>query len=127
MAISQEKSRRKVTGSRYVDLRKKKSYELGRDPTHTKLGEEKKKTIRKRAGNKKEVLLTANTVNLLDPKTKKCSKIKIEKVLENPANRHFVRRNILTKGTVFETSKGKAKITSKPGQEGSINAILIKE
>jgi small subunit ribosomal protein S8e len=127
MAISQEKSKRKVTGSRYVDLRKKKSYELGRDPTHTKLGAEKKKSIRARSGDRKEVLLTADTVNLLDPKTKKSSKVKIEKVLENPANRHFVRRNILTKGTVFETSKGKARITSKPGQEGAINAILIQE
>ena len=127
MAISQEKSRRKVSGSRYVDLRKKKSYELGRDPTHTKLGAEKKKSIRIRAGNKKEVLLTADTINLLDPKTKKSSKLKIEKVLENPANRHFVRRNILTEGTVIETSMGKARITSRPGQEGAINAILLKE
>ena len=125
MAISQEKSKRKVTGSRYVDLRKKKSYELGRDPTHTKLGAEKKKSIRARSGDRKEVLLTADTVNLLDPKTKKSSKVKIEKVLENPANRHFVRRNIITKGTVVETSMGKAKITSRPGQEGSVNAVLI--
>ncbi|MBT6995548.1 30S ribosomal protein S8e [Candidatus Woesearchaeota archaeon] len=125
MAISQERSKRKVGGSRYVALRKKKSYELGRDPTHTKLGSEKKKTIRKMAGGRKEVILTADTINLLDPKTKKSSKIKIDKVLENPANRHFVRRNILTKGTVIETSKGKAKITSRPGQEGAVNAVLI--
>lgn len=127
MAISQSRPRRKVTGARYVDLRKKKSYELGRDPTGTKLGAEKKKTIRSRSGKRKEVILTADTINLLDPKTKKSSKIKIDKVLENPANRHFVRRNILTKGTIIETSKGKAKITSKPGQEGAINAVLVGE
>ena len=127
MARSQERSKRKVTGSRYVTLRKKKSYELGRDPTHTKLGEPKKKTIRTRAGNKKEVLLTMDTINVLDRKTKKSSKMKIQKVLENPANRHFVRRNILTKGTILETEKGKVKITSKPGQEGAINAIMVKE
>jgi len=125
MAISQERSRRKVGGSRYVDFRKKKSCGLGRDPTHTKLGEVKKKTIRKMAGDRKEVNLTADTINLLDPKTKKSLKIKIDKVLENPANRHFVRRNIITKGTVVETSQGKARITSRPGQEGSINAVLI--
>ena len=69
--------------------------------------------------------MTVDTINLIDPKTKKSSKIKIDKVLENPANRHFVRRNIITRGTVVETSKGKAKITSRPGQEGSINAVLI--
>lgn len=127
MARSQERSRRKVTGSRYVALRKKKSYEIGRDPTLTKLGEQKKKTIRTRAGDKKEVILTADTINVLDPKTKKSSKIKIQKVIENPANRHFVRRNILTKGTILETEKGKVKITSRPGQEGAINAIIVTE
>jgi small subunit ribosomal protein S8e len=127
MAISQSRPRRKVTGSRFVDLRKKKQYELGRDPTGTKLGVDKKKSLRVRAGKKKDILLTADTINLMDPKTKKSSKIKIDKVLENPANRHFVRRNILTKGTIIETSKGKAKITSRPGQEGAINAILVKE
>ena len=125
MAISQERSKRKVGGSRYVDFRKKKGFALGRDPTHTKLGEVKKKTIRKMAGGRKEVNLTVDTINLIDPKTKKSSKIKIDKVLENPANRHFVRRNMITRGTVVETSKGKAKITSRPGQEGSINAVLI--
>ena len=46
-------------------------------------------------------------------------------VVENPANRHFVRRNIMTKGTVIETEKGKARITSRPGQDGTINAVLI--
>ena len=55
----------------------------------------------------------------------KIEKLKITAVVENPANRHFVRRNIITKGTVIETEKGKARITSRPGQEGVINAILI--
>ena len=32
----------------------------------------------------------------------------------------------MTKGTIIETEKGKAKITSRPGQEGSINAVLVK-
>ncbi len=127
MAISQARPRRKVTGSRYVDFRKKKSYELGRDPTFTKLGPEKKKKIRIRSGDQKEVILSTDTINLIDPKTKKSSKVKIKTVLENPANRHFVRRNILTKGTIIETEKGKAKITSRPGQEGTINAVLISE
>ena len=71
MAISQSRPRRKVTGSRFVDLRKKKQYELGRDPTGTKLGVDKKKSLRVRAGKKKDILLTADTINLMDPKTKK--------------------------------------------------------
>ena len=64
-------------------------------------------------------------MSLYDPKAKKCSKATIKNVSGNPANRHFVRRNIITKGAVVETDKGKARITSRPGQEGTINAVLI--
>jgi small subunit ribosomal protein S8e len=127
MAISQTRSRKTATGSRYIDFRKKKQYELGRDPVHTKLGEKKVKSIRIMGGHKKEISLTNNSVNVVDPKTKKHKVVKIKNVLENVANRHFVRRNILTKGTVVETELGKAKITSRPGQEGCLNAVLIKE
>jgi len=127
MAISQARPRRKVTGSRYVSLKKKKLHELGRDPTLTKLGPEKRKNIRIRSGVKKDILLTSDIVNLIDPKTKKSVKAKIKNVIENPANRHFVRRNIITKGTIVETEKGKARVTSRPGQEGTINAVLIQE
>ena len=127
MAISQTRSRKTATGSRYIDFRKKKQYELGRDPVHTKLGEKKVKSIRIMGGHKKEISLTNNSVNVVDPKTKKHKVVKIKNVLENVANRHFVRRNILTKGPVVETELGKAKITSRPGQEGCLNAVLIKE
>ena len=53
------------------------------------------------------------------------SKTEIISVVENPANIHYVRRNIMTKGAIIETELGKAKITSRPGQTGTINAILI--
>jgi len=64
-------------------------------------------------------------INVYDPKTKKYSKVEIKTVVENPANRHYVRRNILTKGTIVDTSLGKAKITSRPGQEAVLNGILV--
>ena len=77
-------------------------------------------------GNHRKVrLLAADTANLFDSKAKKYEQVKIKKVVENPADRHFVRRNIMTKGTVIETEKGKAKITSRPGQDGTVNAVLI--
>lgn len=49
----------------------------------------------------------------------------IESVEENEANPNFVRRSLLTKGTVVQTSEGKARITSRPGQQGVINAKHI--
>ncbi len=127
MPITQHRSYKKPTGARYVAARGKRKYETGRLPTHTKLGERKPKSLRKKGGRRKTVMLAANVVNLLDPKTKKHSKVKIKNVLKNPANRHYVRRSILTKGTVIETEKGNARITNRPGQEGTVNAVLVSE
>ena len=38
---------------------------------------------------------------------------------------NYVRQNIITKGAVIMTDAGKARVTSRPGQSGSINAVLI--
>lgn len=123
MAISQLRSRRTVTGSLYRPYRKKKKYELGRYPTYTKLGNKKIKSDRVLGKNYKFRLLNIDYVNVADKG--KSKKVKINNVIENPANRHFVRRNIITKGTVVETEIGKVKITSRPGQEGSLNGVLL--
>lgn len=56
----------------------------------------------------------------------KVRKVKIKNVMENPADRHFARENIITRGAIVETELGKAKITSRPGQDGIANAILVK-
>ena len=61
----------------------------------------------------------------MNPKTKKSQKAELKTVVESPANRNFVRRNIITKGSVVETSLGKVKITSRPGQEGTLNGVLV--
>ena len=127
MAISQHKSKQSRSGAKYKSFRKKKQFELGSAPTLTKLAEYKKKKARMLSGSRKTRLLSVNTANLLDPKTGKSSKVKIKNVVGNPANRYFVRRNIITKGTIIETEKGKAKVTSRPGQEGTVNAVLISE
>lgn len=117
--------KRKVSGGRYVDLRKKRLSDLAGEPTLTGLSEIKKKKVRIRSGKLKTRLLRTNMANVYDKKTKKYKIVKIKTILENPANRHYVRRNIMTKGTIIDTEVGKARITNKPGQEGAINAILI--
>ena len=48
-------------------------------------------------------------------------------MVDNPANVNYVRRNIVTKGAVIETSAGRARVTSRPGQDGQINAVLVDE
>jgi small subunit ribosomal protein S8e len=85
----------------------------------------KKRQIRTRGDNKKSRVLTADTAFVVDPTTNKTTKTEIITVVENAANIHYVRRNILNKGAIINTKIGKAKITSRPGQNGVINAVLL--
>ncbi len=117
---------RKITGGRYVAKRKKKKYERKGLTRVVKLNPVKKKVLRTRGGSNKTVLLSGNEVNLIQ-KDKKCVKTKIKNVLETSANRFLARQNVLVKGAIIETELGKAKITNRPSQEGTINAILIEE
>ncbi len=126
MAVSQFKSKKTPTGARYHAYRKKKKFECGSSPTMTKVGDYKRKKLRVLGGNVKQRVLIADVVNLMDPNTKKASKAKLLNVSGNEANRYFVRRNIITKGCLINTDKGDAKVTSRPGQNGAINAVLVK-
>lgn len=125
MAIWQGKSLRKPTGGRGRTNRNKRKIEFGRDPAETKVGERKVKKIRTKGGNRKTRLTNDNQINVLDPKNNKVQVTKIIRVLENSANIQFVRRNIMNKGAVVETDLGKVKITSRPGQHGIINGVLV--
>jgi len=123
---TQGKSKRTSTGSIYNLSGKKKKYQMGREVLRTRIEEKRRtKTIECRRTVKKFRLTADNFANVFDPKTKKTSKMKITDVVENPSDPHFVRRNIVTKGAVVETEKGNAKITSRPSQDGTINAVLI--
>ena len=56
---------------------------------------------------------------------KTIERAKIIRVLRNPVNIDYDRRKIITKSTIIETSLGEAVVTSHPGQDGLINAILV--
>ncbi|KZX16793.1 30S ribosomal protein S8e [Methanobrevibacter cuticularis] len=127
MAISQGKSTRKSTGGRNIANRGKKKYELGREPADTRLDEKRLRKIRTRGGNEKLRLATENKINVMNPESNKSETLDIITVLENEANPNYVRRNIITKGAIVETSAGKARVTSRPGQDGVINGVLITE
>lgn len=118
---------RKVSGGKYHKLRKKKKHSLAGVERKVKLRDVKKKVIREMGGKKKKVLLSSDFVNIVDLKTKKAQKVKIKNVLETPADRFLARQNILTKGALIETELGKARITNRPSQEGSVQAVLVKD
>ena len=117
------KKGRKITGKKYIKQRKKKKYETAGQKRTVKIGEEKKKTKKTRGGNVKTFLFKSKFVNVKQ-KDKKI-KTEIKNVLETPSNRFLARQNIMTKGTIVDTSLGKVKITNRPSQEGIINGILI--
>jgi len=127
MSLVQNRSRRKPSGGRNTSAFTKRVHALGRLPTLTIIGKKRKKSIKMRGGSRKTILLSNDELNVYDSKSKKYQKVKIKGVVENPANRNFIRRNILTKGTVVETELGKARITSRPGQEGTLNGVLVAE
>ena len=125
MAIWQGKSVRKLTGARAKSNRNKRKMEFGRDPAETKIGDRKIKKIRTKGGQIKIRLTNDQKINVVDPNNNKVQVADILSVVENQANTHFVRRNIITKGAVVDTSVGKVKVTSRPGQHGIINGIII--
>lgn len=125
MARSQRRSRRKSSGGRYHIAVKKKKRDLARPAAATLLGEERKKVIRTRGGNRKIRLLSYSYANLSSQDKKSSEKVEIEDVIENTANRDFARRKIITRGAIIRTSKGDARVTSRPGQNGTVDATLI--
>ncbi|MBT3814703.1 30S ribosomal protein S8e [Candidatus Woesearchaeota archaeon] len=124
MARSQAKSKRKLSGGRYKSTQAKKKYELAGYQTNTRLGDLKTKLKRILGGNKKRSTLSTNQISVTDKKGK-TTKTEILNVVENPANPNLVRRNVITKGAIVETKLGKVRITSRPGQEGSVCGVLV--
>ena len=125
MAVWQGRSRRTTTGRRRRYARNKRRFEIGRELHLTTLGAPKQKPIRTRGNNNKSRVLTSNIAYVIDPATNKTTKTEIVTVVENSANIHYVRRNIMNKGAIINTKIGKAKITSRPGQSGVISAVLL--
>jgi small subunit ribosomal protein S8e len=125
MALWQGNSRRNKSGRRIRYFRGKRKFEIGRESHLTTIGELSLKKIRTKGKNQKIRAKTINTAYVIDPKNNKTNKVIIKSVIGNPANINYIRRNIINKGAIIETDIGKAKVTSRPGQTGTINAILI--
>ncbi|WP_435099789.1 30S ribosomal protein S8e [Halarchaeum sp. P4] len=121
----QGRSKRTKTGARTRPHSKKKKHELGRSPTETTLGEPRFRVVDSRGTDEKLRALSTNVANVTeDGETTHAT---IEDVVENDANPNYARRNIITKGAIIETDAGKARVTSRPGQSGQVNAVAVEE
>ncbi len=116
----------KITGGRRHPLRTRRKYEIDRYPNEAINGAQVTITRHVRGNNRKTALKSIDFVNLAtgDAKVKKT---KIIKVIENTTNNDYKRRGIITKGAILEIQEGKCRVVSKPGQNGIVNAILLKE
>jgi len=126
MALWQARSRRKPSGGRYRPQRKKRRFEIGREQQYASIGPQRLKLYRTRGRNQKVRVLAAEWANVVDPATNETKKVKIVAVKDNPSDPHFVTRNIVTRSAIIQTELGLAKVTSRPGQDGVVNAVLVK-
>ena len=125
MANTHYRSRRTSTGKKLKKNRKKRKYELAFPPIETKMGTERKKSVRTRGGNQKIKIFNSEKINVVDPKTKKVKSTTIKRVELSPGSIDYNRRSIITKGTILETELGFVKVTSRPGQHGILNGIVV--
>lgn len=119
--------KKKLSGSRKTAYRKKRKYEQGTFAAQTIMGERKQKFSRRRGGNVKIKILSEKQVCVTNPKTGKTERTEVLRVVKNPANIDYDRRGVMTKGALIETSLGTARVTSRPGQHGILNAVLMEK
>ncbi len=119
--------KRKRSGGRRKFFRGKRAFEMGSDAAETVVGERRTVPKRGRGGTIKLGLLATKFVNVTDPSTRKTEKTEITGVVKNPANIDYQRRGVITKGAILETPLGQARVTSRPGQHGVVNAVLVQK
>lgn len=114
---------RKASGGKYNKASKKTRGQRRRDFIPTALGKQKIIKMRTRGGGRKNLAVRVETANVVVEG--KVQRLKIVQVKKNDANPQFIRSNIVTKGCLIETEAGFARVTSRPGQNGSVDAVLV--
>ena len=127
MAWHDRLTKRKKTGGKKRAFRTHRVYEQGRQPVETLLGETQRKEVKGISRISKVKLVKADYVNVSNPETGTTERQKILDVVSNPAKADYNRRGVITKGTIIRTEKGLAKIVSRPGQDGSLSAVVYEE
>ena len=115
-------------GLRSLPHKRKRRYAMGEPFVPAVLGEGRKVVVKRvMGGNYKLSLRQVSEAIVSDRKAGKSVRAKILAVVSTPANREYARRNIITKGAIIRTTAGLAVVTSRPGQDGVVNAVLIEE
>jgi small subunit ribosomal protein S8e len=119
--------KRKKSGGKKRAYRTKRLHEAGHHPIETMYAETTRKLEKGRSGQQKVKLISANYVNVSDLSTGRTERVEILDIIRNPANVDYNRRGVITKGVIVRTEKGLARIVSRPGQDGVLNAVEYEE
>ncbi|NVM37522.1 MAG: 30S ribosomal protein S8e, partial [Candidatus Lokiarchaeota archaeon] len=98
MARSQARSKRKYTGKKYKNFRKKRKRELERPRIDAEIGTDKKKKQRTMGGNFKLKLFASQFINVTFSITNNTTIVIILRFDSNEASKDLIRRHVLTKG-----------------------------
>lgn len=94
--------KRRLTGGKKAIWRKKRKYNLGRQPANTKLGPKAVRPVRVRGGNYKFRALRLDTGNYSWGSESVTRKTRIVAVVYNASNNELVRTNTLVKGCIVQ-------------------------
>jgi len=128
------KSKRKSSGGILNTQRRsdKRLVWKGNDPAHTTVAHSKDSKVEishVTGGNTKQKLKNARYAQVSEAKSGKVTQYEVLDVVKNDANRQYARRNIITQGAIIKVknkdTERYAKVTSRPGQSGMVNVILV--
>ncbi|PPQ65673.1 hypothetical protein CVT26_000305 [Gymnopilus dilepis] len=103
MGISRSsRHKRSETGAQRAHYRKKRKFELGRQPANTKLGPKRIHTVRVRGGNLKYRALRLESGNFAWASEHVTRKTRIISVVYNASNNELVRTNTLVKSAIIQ-------------------------
>lgn len=103
MGISRDsRHKRSATGAKRAHYRKKRKFELGRQPANTRIGPKRIHTVRTRGGNQKFRALRVETGNFSWGSEGCTRKTRVISVAFHPSNNELVRTNTLTKSAVVQ-------------------------
>lgn len=131
--MQKSKTKRNGSGGKRMTIRgrDKKLFEKGGEFSATRLENVEQNLTENKKGQgrtNKVRVIKVKKVNVLDPKTNKHASMELVNVKENAGNRDYARRNVLTKNALIEVKSGDkvvfARVNSRPGQDGTINATL---
>merc|ERR1711964_912485 len=94
--------KRRKTGGKLTRWKMNRKYELGRQPSDTKIGHKRIRTVRTRGGNTKYRALRLDTGNFSWASESVTRKVRVLNVVYNSTNNELVRTNTLVKGGIIQ-------------------------